>query len=68
MIWGTVPRESCYNNAIFNECYIEAIAGPFYNIMKVMMKGPNKQLNTKKKQATSEEFFFTISETSVKAI
>ena len=34
--------------AIFNECYIEAIAGPFYNIMKVMMKGPNKQLNNKR--------------------
>ena len=27
---------------------IEAIAGPFYNIIKVMMKGPNKQSNTKK--------------------
>ena len=24
------------------------IAGPFYNIIKVMMKGPNKQSNTKK--------------------
>ena len=35
---------------IFNEMqykYVEAIAGPFYNIMKVMMKGPNKQSNTK---------------------
>ena len=25
---------------------IEAIAGPFYKIIKVMMKGPNKQSNT----------------------
>ena len=51
MIWGTVPRESCYNNAIFNQLhyvYIEVIAGPFYNIMKVMMKGPNKQSNNNK--------------------
>ena len=43
---------------IFNECYIEAIAGPFYNIMKVMMKGPNKQLNTKKEGGKSESAQF----------
>ena len=27
---------------------IDAIAGPFYNIIKVMMKGPNKRSNLKK--------------------
>ena len=26
---------------------IDAIAGPFYNIIKVMMKGPNKRSNIK---------------------
>ena len=34
------------NGIIFNEMqyhHIEAIAGPFFDIMKVMMKGPNKQ-------------------------
>ena len=28
--------------------YIEAIAVPFYDIIKIMMKGPNKQSNIKK--------------------
>ena len=36
---------------IFNEMqyhHIGAIAGPFFDIMKVMMKGPNKQSTIKK--------------------
>ena len=52
MSWGNVPRALCYNVIIFNEMqyeHIEAIAGPFFNILKVMMKGPNKQSTTKKK-------------------
>ena len=27
--------------------YVEAIAGPFYNIKRIMMIGPNKQSNIK---------------------
>ena len=38
-----VPRVSCC--LIFKE--INAIAGPFYNIIKVIMKGPNKRSNLK---------------------
>ena len=41
MGWSTVRRVSCC--LIFNE--IKAIAGPFYNFIKVMMKGPNKRSN-----------------------
>ena len=50
MSWGNVPRAKelqCYEiyNEMLCQC-IKAIAGPFYNIMKVMKKGPNKHSNT----------------------
>ena len=40
------------NTAVLNKEFqlIEAIAGPFYKIIKVMMIGPNKQSNTQKNQ------------------
>ena len=47
---GIMSQESCatiYNNLNW-KMIIEAIAGPFYDIIKVMMKGPNRQSNNKK--------------------
>ena len=34
-----------YQKCQLIQMIIDAIAGPFYNIIKVMMKGPNKRSN-----------------------
>ena len=44
--WDNVPRVWCHIIQQFNvKMIIEAIAGPVYNIIKIMMKGPNNQSN-----------------------